>query len=134
MKEKIAYLTARYDELEWAAKQVQPLRLLDIWGSPHQETWRHGRNSYRGEDGMPYDHYEIGISDHFNQWTPEFVLADIASKRAVLDMAEEIESMSELIDGEWGSGQGGDGEGEALLDALLQPFAGRDDFPKEWRA
>lgn len=149
MKDKIKYLTDRYDELMWQAQHVEPLRELDIWGQRYSQTWGHHRNSYRGEDGAPFERPDIAAVVHFNQWRPEYVLAHIAAMRAVLTLHEP-----QLATDVWGREIGGYGcsicdvepdlqlggieieatNGCKTIRALLQPFADRKDFPREWRA
>lgn len=137
MKEKIKYLTDRYDELMWQAQHVEPLKELNIWGRPYDETWGHVRNSFRGEDGAPYEVPDIAAHVHFSQWRPEYVLAHIAALRAVLALHEpELEReiskpavtrISPDVMGAWIMKKD-------IIDALLQPFSNRADFQEEWRA
>ena len=136
MKDKIAYLTARYDELEAKARAVRPLETVNVWGTLHPQSWGFVRHSWRSEDGAGFNEPDDAAPLHFYQWTPEFVLADIASKRAVLALHEaelerELDKPAHRVApdalGAWIMKKD-------IIDALLQPFAGRDDFPKEWRA
>lgn len=133
MKDKIKYLNDRYDELMWQAQNVGPLEELNIWGQWYSERWRHERISFRSEDGAAYEKPDIAAHVHFNSWDPVAVLAHLAALRAVLAMVEQVDSMAQAIEGEWGLGSD-DVEGPDILKALLQPFAGRADFPEAWKA
>lgn len=67
-----------------------------------------------------------------------FVLADIAAKRRIIEVAAEIDRK---IDAEWGGvreanelwADGGGYEGREVLKLLTQPYAGHPDYREDWR-
>lgn len=129
VKDKIAYLTARYDELEATAREARDAG--PNYGGSYGDTAHAEVVSMASQEGCTEE--AVGFVDH---WTPEFVLADIASKRAVLALHEaelerELDKPAHRVApdalGAWIMKKD-------IIDALLQPFAGRDDFPAEWRA
>lgn len=128
------FLTARLDAEEAAAREACDNDSGD---------WFMGRkwNVYRAEDETPQEDDETNRlvvegnvkaqSEHIAYWNPSRVLADIAAKRAVID----------LYRGERGllASRGHNAEGESrvwLLEAVLvrlaAPYAEHADFDPAW--
>jgi hypothetical protein len=61
------------------------------------------------------DEYDRGTAEHIARWDPARVLAEVEAKRAIL-RHEDVH-----------------GEGDYVLQALAQPYAGHPDFDPAWR-
>jgi len=67
------------------------------------------------------------------------MLADIAAKRRIVELAEEATRDREAVISEFATSSDERAQlraqdpGELILDALLSVYADRDDFPEEWR-
>lgn len=139
--DKIEFLKARLDELEEKAQRVEPLREIDVWGQKFPEGRSHARLSYRSEDGASWTDPDPDAWTHFDQWSPAFVLAQIAAQRAIVETHEPaaVSRLEGIYCKTCGDPYGWDQTPPVewpceTITALLQPFAGRDDFPAEWKA
>lgn len=66
-----------------------------------------------------------------SRWHPRHVLADLASKRAVMAYAAKVDRLAEVIHGEYSSYP--DEEGDDLLRILAAPYADREGYDERWR-
>jgi uncharacterized protein DUF6221 len=158
MSPEIMYLHARYDELEDAAKAA----------STDQASWvgTDGKLYHAPSYGHPHDVVAVGlwgdIEDadlaHIVLNDPAYVLADVAAKRAILDLHEQWPVLLERIQPgpverhtaehiapnltawiEWTTTQeyrkrfGKEPPTSTIIQAMLQPYADRDDFDPTWR-
>lgn len=136
MKEKIAYLTARYDELEKIANEAAAKGDGTQEDEPIGPRWNvitidyEGIHVYGRPSGLDDEGGLTQITRHMQAHDPAAVLLDLTSKRKILAMVEEVESMASSIYGEWLDWP--DVDGDALLQALLIPFCNRDDFDPDW--
>lgn len=136
MKEKIAYLTARYDELEKIAREAAAKGDGTQENGPIGPRWNvvtidyEGIHVYGRPSGLDDEGGTTLLTRHMQAHDPAAVLLDLTAKRKIMGMAEEIESMATTIAGEWGGW--GDVDGDILLEALLIPFCNRDDFEPDW--
>jgi uncharacterized protein DUF6221 len=131
----VAFLRARYDEIEAAAKAAAD-------GDSGQ--WFVGRkwNVYDAEDKARFDEdyqgeenrlvvygNEVATSEHIALNDPAYVLADIASRRRILEIYERVNSRRH---------ENAEDEARAwLMDevvaALMAPFASHPEYQDEWR-
>ena len=124
----VEFLRARLDEREQQARAAQerhpaPWRMRDH----HSDYWMVldcNGHVVVYDEGTPSEAAAEFIATN----EPAYVLADVASKRALI---EEIEGLETQIDNEWGSGQGFH-DGETALRFLAAPFAGHPDFHPSW--
>ena len=59
------------------------------------------------------------------------VLAECAAKRAIIELADQVETMDYQITNEWGGGL--EGTGDNILKALAAVFADHPDYREEWK-
>ena len=69
-------------------------------------------------------------AEHIARWDPARVLADVAAKRAIVDMHETCGTGSGYCD-DGGHGYS-DGLGCGILDYLAQPYAQHPDWQQDW--
>jgi len=104
------FLTARLDEDEARGR---------LWS----ETWRS----------------EGGVIDLVLTPGPARVLAEVAAKRRIVELAKEATRMDQAGDVEYGAGQAPRDEsvepylGTLILRALAAPYADHPDFNEDWR-
>lgn len=65
-------------------------------------------------------------------YDPARVLAECAAKRAIIKLAEDVESMDTQISNEWGGPN--DGTADEILAALAAVYADHPDYQDEWAA
>jgi hypothetical protein len=120
----VAFLTARYDERQYAAEAAE-------------RTGRWEDLAWPGSYGI----IEVVATEHILAWSPKFVLADIASKRALIQLAFRY-----AADFDRRSGCGhtveqiatgacpfvGEMESMDLLRMLAAPYAEHPDYQREW--
>lgn len=131
----VEFLTVQYDEAEQAAKQVrqpyrlyvsaegrisEPKRVDDL----HAERVGEYEQWADGGDRMPND-----ITNWSLIYDPERVLADIASKRAIVARHAECGTGYGYCDD---GGHGIDGVGCAELFDLAAPFSAEPGYQQEW--
>jgi hypothetical protein len=114
------FLTARYDEEEAQARSAIANR---------------ARAHVHPGDKGPQTFGPVDISDDANLGDmaigAEYVLADVAAKRAIVKFADVVDGMAETIYQEFSSYP--DDEGADLLKILVQPYADHPDFDPAWR-
>jgi hypothetical protein len=71
-----------------------------------------------------YPEFSQGIHAHIAAWDPARVLAEVKAKRAILDDCAEYD----------GSEMATDGLSVRVVEAMAQPYAGRDGWQHEWSA
>jgi hypothetical protein len=98
------FLTARYDEEETAVRvEIELVRGRGVYIHQNEGVLRERR------------------------------LADVAAKRAIVELASEWRRTA-LTDPDDEYLQGGADSFESAVEALAQPYAGHPDFREEWRA
>lgn len=112
----VEFLTARYDEDEAAARAV-----ID------SNEWGWASVDFNSSDA----------EEHGSRWSPPRVLADIAAKRAIMELAEEASGLDMQVDGEFRVGRRDITSepyvGDLILRQLAQQFADHPDFDPAWR-
>jgi hypothetical protein len=94
-----------------------------------------GYHRYEGGGSvLTCDHVTAAGYDHCTCEHPARLLREVAAKRAILSLLDQVEGMEIQINGEWGSSlEPVDREvSEGLLRALAQPFADHPDYRTEW--
>jgi len=122
MDELITFLRARYDDAETVVRRnLGDTGLGDDGDFPDYRT-------YEDEDTRAADAF-LGL------FTPEFMLADVASKRRIIDeVVPEINAMDDKIESEWGTySEGPHEETWLLLKLLALPFAGHPGYQESWK-
>lgn len=73
---------------------------------------------------------------HAARWSPARVLAECKAKRAIVEMADEATGLDMQVDSEFRIGPRDEVEepylGDAILRALVQPYADHEDFDAGW--
>lgn len=108
MSPEIEFLTARYDEDEAVARAA----------SSNEQWWVDGPTELTGkwwvyDTGAKFDRHEI--ASHVARFDPARVLADIAAKRAILEMHGQAVAI------------------DTVIDHLIQPYVEHPDFDPAWR-
>ena len=62
--------------------------------------------------------------------TPSAVLAECAAKRAIVELADQVETMDYQITNEWGGGL--EGTGDNILKALAAVYKDHSDYQEDW--
>lgn len=88
------------------------------------------------DDGYGSIHivYDEGSPDqaeaaHIARHDPARVLAECAAKRAILELAGEVDGMDSQIENEWGDFNG---TADKILHTLAAVYASHPDYRKEW--
>lgn len=129
----IAYLRARYDELEFAAKCASVSA-----GLSGEWTLRPGLSTTVADgDGLTVVYNEGSPTQytaaHIAANDPASVLADIESKRRILDYCDMALTLA-AADGRPHSVPARNAEVLSIVvEMLAQPFRDRPDFPEGWR-
>jgi Family of unknown function (DUF6221) len=127
MADLVEYLRARLDEEQMRAdpgpEPVEPEALIPEWSAWYElhEEWQGRRNEQPHERDCAYRMIEF--NEDCDCGYPGGVLADIAAKRAILDLWERRE-------GKW---SGDFDQDDELLRAMAQAYAYRDDFDPAWK-
>jgi hypothetical protein len=95
--------------------------------------------AYNNPGPVPEYHYSI-MRKHRKEWPtlwgaldkmpPARVLAECAAKRAIVEFADQVETMDYQITNEWGGGL--EGTGNNILKALAAVYASHPDYLQEW--
>jgi len=133
MSDLVAFLRARLDEDEAVARSsADAFRFMQ--GGDYSGVWTCGQKSHYPE-----------VDQHIARWDPVRVLAEVAAKRAVLDLHQLIQRDHMVFDPNDESAvrpieiiptddcNACDGWPCPTLLALAQPFADHPDFDPAWR-
>jgi hypothetical protein len=141
MSDLVDFLNVQYDRREKAAKLMAkyyppPWEVFDrgwmarVYGeTPFWEVIRLEEGAWveQGGPGMGE------IIEHVALHGPDWVLADIESKRRIMvEIVEQIDGMDALIEGEFGTGGDRVDESEKLLRLLAAPFSGEPGYDERW--
>lgn len=75
--------------------------------------------------------FRLGLGGaHIASWSPARTLAECAAKRAIIELAEGVETMDYQIRNEWGGDL--EGTGDDILKALAAIYADHPDYRQEW--
>lgn len=126
------FLVARYDEAEKAARAVKPLgEVVVMGGERHPESFGHSRHTAASADGYPRTLDDPEARQHFARHEPTAVLADLASKRAILALCDRI-MKDEPAEG-WYQGASPVGVARLTKLYLATPYGDHADYREEWR-
>lgn len=131
------YLLARLDEQEAAAREAVAIGKIHSRHDDAQVTtvlsWRWSLLAESVVDGRTGGY---GTSHHPGAPTPEEVLADIAAKRELVELASEATGLDMQVDGEFRVANRDLAVepyvGDLMIRTMLQTYAGRDDFDPSW--
>ena len=98
MDDLTAFIKARLDEDEAAAKAVAPLgHVFDMGGERLDDQFAHIRVRHHSEDGRSYSQPDQPATRHFARHDPARVLREVAAKRAIV--AEHIHAKASHVGG-----------------------------------
>jgi hypothetical protein len=128
----VEFLTARYDEWENVARRTYS-----------QGAWRSGSTygMFVSVEARSWTvvsgEWERSDADHIALNDPAYVLADIAAKRAIVELAEDATGLDAQVDSEFRVGRRDEVAepyvGDLILRALAQPYAEHPDYDPAWR-
>lgn len=115
------FLEARIAEDEALAEAAS----VSMHGDRHKESWDYGSYVL----GCERDATEA--QDRFiTEFWPARVLAECAAKRAIIELADQVETMDYQITNEWGGGL--EGTGDNILRALAAVYKDHHDYQETW--
>lgn len=71
-------------------------------------------------------------AQHIERHGPRRILRECAAKRAIIELADHVESMDYQIQSEWGGDL--DGTGDDILKSLAAVYSDHPDYRQEWAA
>jgi hypothetical protein len=124
-----AFITARWDERAATAQTWLDLKpATNCYGEPLGKAWP--PPALRRYEGESYGPWARSAVPFITENDPEFVVADIASKRALLDALERNVRY-------WSSDDHSRAAAEGALEVaqrcFAEPFSGHPDYKAEWR-
>jgi hypothetical protein len=92
----VEFLIAQLDEAETLAQRVAPLaHIYDTGGNRRPESFTHSRLTHATKDGSQRFEADQAASEHFDAWSPAFVLAEVVAKRRIVALHKlKVERLS----------------------------------------